>query len=74
MYQYILSEGVIPPFSLYLPHPRSLLVLNADSLAQYQDALVVVEMEDRSFDQTVLDKLSDKPEEVMTCVFVQPLT
>ena len=59
MYQYVLSKEVVPPFSLYMPHPRSLLLLSNDGVAPYGDSRVIVESENQSYDQNVLDVLSD---------------
>lgn len=59
MYQYVVSKEILPPFSLYMPHPRSLLLFSNESLAQYSDALIVVEVEEQSYDQKVLDLFSD---------------
>ena len=59
MYQYVISRDVVPPFSLYLPHPRSVLNLNNDSILPYSDALVIVEAGEQSYDIHVLDVLED---------------
>ena len=65
MYQYVLSKDVVPPFSLYLPHPRTLLILSNESVVLYGDVLFVVELETPSWDQNILDALSDKAVSVM---------
>ena len=59
MYQYVLSKDVFPPFSLYTSHPRCLLCLNQETVAPYDDTLIIVALEDKSYDQTVLDALTD---------------
>ena len=42
MYQYVLSKGVDPPFSLCVPHPRSLLMCGYDSVCPFNDVLIIV--------------------------------
>ena len=66
MYQYVVSKE-IPPFSLYMPHLRSLLVFSNDSLAQYSHALIIVEVEEQSYDQKVLDLFSDATASIHVC-------
>ena len=60
LYQYVLTQDVIPPFSLYIPHPRQLLMLSEDSIIPYDETLLIVAKEDQSYDQTVIDVLSDE--------------
>lgn len=58
MYQYVLSKEVDPPFSLCVPHPRSVLVCSEDSVAPYKDILIVVEVNTPSspcYDLSVLE-------------------
>ena len=54
LYQYTMSKDVVPPFSLFTPHPRC---LSQESVVPYDDALIIVAPEDESYDQTVLDVL-----------------
>ena len=60
LYQYVVSKDVVPPFSLYTPHPRCLLSLSQESAILYDETLIIVASEDESYDQTVLDVLSDE--------------
>ena len=60
LYQYVVSQDVVPPFSLYTPHPRQLLILSEESVISYNETLLIVASEDQSYDQTVIDVLSDK--------------
>ena len=55
-----MSKDVVPPFSLYTPHPRCLISLSQESAVPYDDTLIIVASEDNSYDQTVLDLLSDE--------------
>ena len=59
MYQYVISEEVAPPFSLYLTHPRTVLVMSNQSVTPLSNVLVFVEMETESFDQNVIDVFTD---------------
>ena len=61
MYKYVLSKEVDPPFSLCVPHPRSVLVCSEDSVIPYKD-IVVVEVDTLSspcYDLSVLVMFSD---------------
>ena len=61
MYQYVLSK-VDPPFSLCVPHPRSVLVCSEDSVIPYKDILIVVEVDTLSspcYNLSVLEMFSD---------------
>ena len=46
LHQDVVSKEILPPYSLYMPHPRSLLIFSNESLAQYSDALIIVEVEE----------------------------
>ena len=56
LYQYVVSQDVVPPFSFYTPHPRQLLILSEESVIPYNETLLIVASEDESYDQTVVDK------------------
>lgn len=58
LYQYVVSKEVVPPFSLYTPHPRWLLKLSQDSIIPYDDTLIVAP-KDNSYDTEVLIELLD---------------
>ena len=45
--------------SVLFVHASSLLLFSNESLAQYSDALIIVEVEEKSYDQKVLDLFSD---------------
>ena len=69
LYQYVVNKDVVPPFSLYTPHPRCLLSLSQESAVPYDDTLIIVASEDNSYDQTVLDLLShDKVKHIIVQV------
>lgn len=55
-----MSKDVVLPFSLYTPHPRCLLSLSEESVVPYDDTLIIVAVEDKSYDLAVLDVLSDE--------------
>ena len=55
-----MSKDVTPPFSLFTPHPRALLSISDESVVPYDESLLIVALEDNSYDQVVLDALSDE--------------
>ena len=59
MYQYVLSKEVTPPFSLCVPHLRSVLVCNDESVTPHKEVLIVVKAEDPCYDKSVLEKFTD---------------
>ena len=59
MYQYVLSKDVDPPFSLSVPHPRSVLECGSDSVVPYKDTLIFVETDSAPLDMTVLEGFSN---------------
>ena len=42
-----------------MPHPCSLVVLSNESVVQFQDVLLIVELEVQSYEESVLDELSE---------------
>ena len=55
-----MSKDVVPPFSLYTPHPRCQVHLSEESATSYDETLLIVASGDTSYDRRVLDKLSDE--------------
>lgn len=54
MYQFIISEGVLPPFTLHLGHPHIALpleILKKQSVTTYKNCLVLVTTEDHKHPQ-----------------------
>lgn len=70
MYQYVVSKDMVPPFSLYLPHPQSPLVLSSESVVPYGDALVIVELENHCYDHNVLDLFLSNTEVTVLLSFI----
>lgn len=55
-----------------MPHPCSLVVLSNESVVQFQDVLLIVELEVQSYEESVLDELSEITEiEVNQVCFVE---
>ena len=42
MYQFVLSKEALSPFILYMPHPPTALPLSNESIAPYNNALLLV--------------------------------
>ena len=80
MYQYVLSKDVDPPFSLSVPHPRSVLECGTGSIVPYKDTLIFVEADSAPLDLMVLEGFSESNvNEIMSMqlavndIFIQPL-
>ena len=58
IYQFIVSKDVVPPFSLFIPHPCRRLCISEEGIALYDEHLLIVAPEDKSYDQCILDELS----------------
>ena len=62
MYQFILGNGVQPPFMLCKSHPNETILISSSSIQSYKDVLFHVTCQEMAeVDLEVLEAFSDPP-------------
>ena len=61
MYQFIVTQGVLPPVTLWVAHPPKAIPLTSSTILPYKDVLVLVQLWTNLYDFQVIEALSDQP-------------